>query len=198
MTSPTESNTKETTDSAIQNGQSVQIDLSTIQFLRRRAQNNERTVDDVINRLLKETANEVELQEVIQTAFEQFEHIACVTVAHLATYEEPTQLRISIHTGDVDGFEEYVDLYESRSLVHIERGNEEDDLKVPFDVIATCDGPQTLNSQEMTTIFMQDSVIGSEEIELVTGLDYLHDKLSNPDGWELTNSFSVNEIRSHS
>ena len=198
MTSPTESNAKETTDRTVQNGQSVQIDRRTVQHLCNRAENDEHTIDDVINRLLKETAKEVELGEVIRTAMGQFDHVACVSVAHLATYEEPTGISIQIFTGDVDQFEETVDLYDSRYLISIERDNEKNDLQIPFNVTATCNGPGTYNSLERTTVFMHENVMGAEEIELATGLEYLHDKLADPDDWELTRSFSADEIRNYS
>lgn len=198
MTSPTESSTEETTDHTVQNGQSVQIDRMTVQHLYNRAENNEHTIDDVINRLLKETANEVELDEVIRTAMDQFDYVACVSVAHLATYEEPTGIVIEIFTGDVDQFEETVDLYDSRYLINIKRDDGKDDLQVPFDVIATCDGPVTSNSAGQTTVFMHDNVIGAEEIELATGLEYLHDKLAKPDDWEQINSFAADDIREYS
>ncbi|GGI97082.1 hypothetical protein GCM10008995_03800 [Halobellus salinus] len=51
-------------------------------------------------------------------------------------------------------------------------------LSLPFDVMATVDGPGHLQGSDGTTVYMADNVKGAESRELDAGLSILRQKLA--------------------
>jgi len=160
------------------------IQSETQRRLRRRAKNGERTYDDVIIRLLNESSTKITLVEVIETAMNQYDHVASITVDHISTHEDSYYLMIWIYTGEADRLEEPVDLFSQEYQIVIDFGKAEKPLYLDFDVIATYSGPNTMDTGTRTPVYMSDSVIGAPQLDLDAGLAYLNEKLERPDDWE--------------
>ena len=138
---------------------------------------------------------EVELETVVERVMDEFESVASLNISHLATYEQPGDLRVTVYTGKADSFEDYRQLFSPDHKIVIDR--DEETLLVPFTVMATFDGPGTYDSVGQTTIYMDDNVIGAKQIELEDGLAYLRDKLKKPDQWTKSNDFAADRIRNY-
>lgn len=135
--------------------------------------------NDVIERLLDETIEEVPIETVIDDVFDHFDHVASIAVDHTQP-EEPSSVQITVYTGDIFGFEygcdENVPLYSSgRSRVVIESSDGER-FTVPFHLIATSTGPSP-EMIERTPVYMSDNVLGAEPLSVEAGLDRLRSKL---------------------
>jgi len=163
--------------------------------LRQRARNDEQTVEETIERLLDETVVDVELEAVVEKVIDEFDSVASITVAHLATHERPSSIRITVYTGDVDSSEEYLQLFTPDHKIAIDRDDET--ILTPFTVCATCEGPVTWDSKEQTTIYMGETVFGVEPIELDDGLAYLSEKLENPAQWSRERLTQLEQIRNY-
>ncbi|MFB6225199.1 MAG: hypothetical protein ABEI13_01960, partial [Candidatus Paceibacteria bacterium] len=132
--------------------------------------------DDVLRRLLTQTQKEVTLEEVIDTVWSQFEYVACIVVFHIPYIEYVSELDIKVYTGEADGLEDYLDLYGPEYRIVVEDGKN-GSKRLPFNIMATCGGPQQRDGKEATTIYMDDSVIGAVPTELDEGLENLTEKL---------------------
>lgn len=150
--------------------------------LRKRAREDEQTVEETIERLLDETVVEVELETVIEQAMDEFDHVSSITIGHFGTYEQPSSIDVRVYTGEADCIEDYLQLFSADHKIALDRGDET--LLVPFNVFATFDGPVTWDAVEQTTIYMNENVIGPQPLRLEDGLAYVQDKLENPDQWE--------------
>ena len=150
--------------------------------LYRRATADEQTYEDVISRLLDETTAEVSLEEVIETAIEKYDDVASVCVDHHSPDEPPMQLRITVFTGEAKSFQDQVGVFDAKHRVVIP-ADEEDVTTVPFEVVATFDGPRNMDGMEGTPVYMSEDVVGAEPLELDKGIRYLREKLGNPE-WE--------------
>jgi hypothetical protein len=150
--------------------------------LRKRAREDEQTVEETIERLLDETVVEVELETVIEQAMDEFDHVSSITIGHLGTYEQPSSIDVRVYTGEADSIEDYLQLFSADHKIALERGDET--LLVPFTVFATFDGPVSWDSTSQTTIYMDENVRGAHSLQLEDGLPYVLDKLKNPEQWE--------------
>jgi hypothetical protein len=129
-----------------------------------------------------ETAALIGLETVVQEAMNEFDSVAAVTVGHVATYERPGSIRVTIYTGEADRFEDYLQLFSDEHRIVIDRGKET--LLVPFTVFATFDGPGTYDSVGRTTIYMDENVLGAQPLQIEDGLAYVQDKLEDPEQWD--------------
>ena len=124
-----------------------------------------------------ESKNEqLSLESLIKQINYQFEYVAEIYIAHLPSASEVSQLYITVHTDEAESYEQSVNL-SSADEVTIDIG-ENKSVSLPFDVIATFDGPGHLQSGEGTTVYMDESVIGAEPRELDAGLTVLRQKLA--------------------
>jgi hypothetical protein len=120
--------------------------------------------------------NKIQVESLIAEINDRFDDIAEIHVAHLPTASEGAQLVITVHTGEVDSFEQFVTVA-SAEEVTIDVGNA-DPLSLPYDVITTVDGAGHIQGVEGTTLYMSDDVIGAESRDLETGLSMLRQKLA--------------------
>ena len=155
------------------------LDQNTVVKLRNRRRETDQTLDDIVSRLLDETVKGVTLDEVIETVTEEYENIACIVVHHL---RGDAHLSIKVFTPDIDTDYEVADLYSPNHQIRIER--DDDSVRWGFELIATCEGPETWNNTSSTTIYMADNVHNANPLDLETGLKYLKEKLKYPDQWE--------------
>jgi hypothetical protein len=116
------------------------------------------------------------IESLIDDLFDQFGYIAEVYIAHLPSTSEVAQLHITVHTGEAESLEQYLDLT-TADEVTIDTGQAES-LSLPFDVMATVGGAGHIQGSEGTTVYMDDNVTGAESRELDAGLSILRQKVA--------------------
>lgn len=124
--------------------------------------------------MVQET-NQIEIESLIDELFDRFDHIAEIYVAHTPSVSEISQLHITVHTGEAESLEQYLDLT-TADEVTIDTG-EAEPLSLPFEVMATVDGPGHRPSVGGTTVYI-DNVAGAESRELETGISMLQQKVA--------------------
>jgi hypothetical protein len=125
-----------------------------------------------------EEGNEhVGMELLTEKIFNQFGYVADIYVAHLLSPSEIARLHITVHTGEAESFEEYLDLTSSDEVT-IDAGGTEP-LSLPFDVMVTVDGAGHIQGTEGTTVYMADNVMGAKHREVDTGLSILRQKLAD-------------------
>lgn len=137
-------------------------------------------------------ADGIPLETLLQTIHDQFEHVVEIHVAHLPTPSEVSQLWITVHTGDADSLEKYLDVSPA-THVTIDTGNNSP-LRLPYTAIATFDGPGHIQGTEGTTVYMAETVLGANARDMETGLTRLRQKLS---GICPTCGEQVEDLRQH-
>lgn len=120
--------------------------------------------------------NQISLEMLIKKIFEQFENIAEVYVAHIPTVSDVSQLMFTVNTGDVDSYVEYPELTLADEVTV--RITEDEQLAVPFRILATSDGAGHPQASAGTTIYMSDDVRGAEPRNKQDGAVILRDKLA--------------------
>lgn len=147
-----------------------------------RSRDGDGSYDDVIKRLLEKTENSNSLYHLVEQAIEQYDDVASVRVSHpwnIDDSAEPGTVIITVYTGEAETFEEHFEPLSSDSKVLLPRGSGMGETKpLRYECIATFDGPQTMDTDEQTIVYMDDSVIGAEPIELADGVEKLGDKLA--------------------
>lgn len=128
-----------------------------------------------ISKMERET-EQISIESLIENINDRFDHIAEIHVAHIPSASEVAQLHIIVHTGEADSMEQYLD-FTSADEVIIDTGKE-DPLSIPFDMIATVDGPGHIQGREGATVYMADNVMGAESRELDAGVSMLRQKLA--------------------
>ena len=134
--------------------------------------------DEAITRMLDNAVQKVPIEKLITDLLSRFEDAVNINVDPVPEHENPGMLIISVHTGNA-GLEDNITLYEgkeSRAVIESEAGEQ---FCLPFDVIATCDGPKR-ESIGTTPVYMSDSVVGAEPVALDDGLDQLRAKIGKP------------------
>ena len=131
--------------------------------------------NDVIERLLNETIEEVPIETVIDDVVDHFDHVASIAVNHTQP-EEPNSLQITVYTGDVFGYDENVPLYSSGRSRVVTKASNGERFTVPFFITATSDGPSP-EMIERTPVYMSDNVLGADPLSVEDGLDRLRSKL---------------------
>lgn len=125
--------------------------------------------------MVKET-KQIRVESLISEINDRFDYIAEIYVAHLPTASEVAQLHITVHTGEAESLEQYLDLT-TADEVTIDTGKTQP-LSIPFDTMATVDGAGHIQGVGGTTLYMSDDVIGAESRDLETGLSMLRQKLA--------------------
>lgn len=118
----------------------------------------------------------IPLETLLETIYGRFEHVAEIHAAHLPTLPDVSELWITVHAGDAESFEEYLDV-SSATHVIIDTGDEAP-LRLPYTTIATFDGPGHAQGTEGTTVYMAETVFGANPRDMETGLTRLRQKLS--------------------
>jgi hypothetical protein len=119
---------------------------------------------------------QINIESLIDKLFDRFDHIAEIYVAHMPSVSEVSQLHITVHTGEAESLEQYLDLTTADEIT-IDTG-EAEPLALPFEVMATVDGPGHIESVGGTTVYMSDNVMGAESREVDTGLSVLRQKVA--------------------
>lgn len=119
----------------------------------------------------------IELESLIEQINDQFEYVAEIYVAHLPTIDNVSELCFTVHTGEAESYEQYIEV-SSADKVMVDAEDEEP-ITVPFKVIATFHGPGHVHGVEGTTLYMADNVIGAESRELDDGIAMLRQKLAD-------------------
>ncbi len=132
--------------------------------------------DDVINRLLDATMEMVSIEEVIDAITDFYDDIAMIKADTLPSCENPSKVIITVHTGEAGSLEDHPPIFnQGNEYVKIKT---DDETYVAFvRVMATFDGPGTLETSERTTLYMNDNVLGGEPVSIDEGLERLRTKL---------------------
>ena len=125
---------------------------------------------------MEEKTKQLTIESLIEQINNRFEDIAEIFVAHLPIASKVSQLHITVHTGEAESLEQYIEITPADEVA-IDIG-ETEPLSIPFQVMATFDGPGHIHGSEGTTIYMSNDVIGAEPRELDTGLSILQKKLA--------------------
>jgi hypothetical protein len=124
--------------------------------------------------MVQET-EQIGIESLIDNLFERFDYIAEIHVTHIPSASDVSQLHITVHTGEAESLEQYLDL--TADEVTIDMGQAEP-LSLPFDVMATVDGAGHIQGSEGTTVYMDDNIRGAESRELDAGLSILRQKVA--------------------
>ena len=119
---------------------------------------------------------QIGIGELIRKITTKFDRIAEIYVAHPPSTSNVSKLILTVHTGDAELFEQYVEI-DSADKVMIDVSGA-DPLSLPYDVMATVDGPGHIQGTNGTTVYMAETVMGSEPRELFDGLRILRQKLA--------------------
>lgn len=140
------------------------LDRDTLRQLKRRAKDGDRTVDDVVVRLLDATKEVLSLEEFVTRYLEERgkENIAQLAI-ETSTLESFPQF--IAHTGLDEPLPEFV-----RETDHIEIGGKE----VEFAFDETADGPQDMHR---VTLFASDNIMGMDSCSVEEGLENVQNAL---------------------
>lgn len=131
--------------------------------------------DETITRLLDNAIENVPIEKILTDLLNRFDDAVNINVDLVSQYENPGKMIISVHTGEV-GLEENINMFngtEVRAVIESQAGEQ---FCLPFDVIATCDGPKT-ETLSTTPVYMTDSVVRADPITLDEGLNQLRAKI---------------------
>lgn len=118
---------------------------------------------------------DVPIKTILETLLIQYNEAVSISLDLIHQSENPEMMIISVHTSEA-GWEENATLPSDREL-RAEIGSQAgEQFFVPFDIIATCDGPkrETIGT---TPVYTTDSVLGLEPVTLDEGLDQLRMKI---------------------
>ena len=125
---------------------------------------------------MERKTEQIGIESLIEHITDRFDYIAEIHVAHLVSASDVDQLVITVHTGEANSIEQYLDLTTANEVT-IDVG-EADSLSLPFDVMATVYGAGHIQGSKGTTVYMADNVMGAESRGLETGLTMLRQKLA--------------------
>ncbi|MBX0284750.1 hypothetical protein EGH22_00265 [Halomicroarcula sp. F28] len=130
--------------------------------------------------------NTIAVGELIDELRAEFDYVAEIYVWHRLS-----EFHITVHTGEAEGIEQYIEMPYDRIEVDI---GESDPLSVEYGVIATYYGPGHMQGAEGTTVYMSESVQGSKQRDVEEGLTRLRQKLA---GTCPTCKNGVDDLSSH-
>jgi len=159
--------------------------------LQRRAREEGESTEEIIVRLLDETAPKVELKQVVETAIEQYDHVPQVAVEH-PSLEEPRDLVILVRGANC--VEEGLDALPVDAQVVID--TKHGAIQLPVEMRGLGYLPPSRDSRMRTTVYQEadDEV----RVDIETGVEYLEEKLRNPEAWKEEwsgNSFEPFEVK---
>jgi hypothetical protein len=125
---------------------------------------------------MERKTEQIGIESLIEHITDRFGYIAEIYVAHLVSASDVSQLHITVHTGEAESLQHYLELT-SAEKVTVDTG-EAEPLSLPFNMIATVDGAGHIQGTEGTTVYMDDNVMGAESRELNAGLSMLRKKLA--------------------
>lgn len=89
-----------------------------------------------------------------------------------------SHLRITVYTGEAESLEDLLEISNQSDRVVVESKNGEQ-RQLSFSAIATIDGPNSLDYEDGTPVFMDDGVEGAEPIAFEDGIERLREKLTD-------------------
>jgi len=125
---------------------------------------------------MNQTNQHKTLEQIISQLIEKFDHIAGIYVEHPNLSYSDSVLHISIFTGDIEEYHEYLDM-PSSGKVTVEAVTEES-VTFSASVAATIDGPGGIQRTSGTIIHMADSVLGAQPRSVETGLSMVRHKVA--------------------
>lgn len=162
------------------------IERETQNRLRRRAEESDETYDDVIDRLLDKTTVEVDLEELIHTAKEQYENVPQVAIKH-CSHVNPVELVVIVW--GATRLEEELEITPEGATVVINRDDET--LRLPVRAQGRAYLPPSRDTQNRTTVYMDND---EESVDVESGVHYFKEKLRNPEVWERNHSGNAFEL----
>jgi hypothetical protein len=134
--------------------------------------------DDAITRMLDNAVEKVPIENIMTDLLSRFEDAVNINVDPVPEHENPGMLIISVHTGNA-GLEDNITFHEGKESHAVIESKAGEQFCLPFDVIATCDGPKR-ESIGTTPVYMSDNVRGAEPVTVDDGLDQLRAKIGKP------------------
>jgi len=110
------------------------------------------------------------IEELIDEIRAEFDYVAEIYVWHRLS-----EFHITVHTGEAEGIEQYIEMPYDRIELDI---GESDPLSVEYNIMATYYGPGHMQGAEGTTVYMSEDVRGSKSRDLDEGLTRLRAKLA--------------------
>lgn len=159
--------------------------------LQRRAQEEGESTEELIDRLLDETAPKIELKQIVETAIEQYDHVPQVAVEH-QSLEEPRDLVILVWGANC--VEEGLDALpvDAQAVIN----TKDRAMQLPVEMRGLGYLPPSRDSRIRTTVYQEaDDEI---RVDIDTGVEYLEKKLGNPEVWKEEwsgNSFEPFEVK---
>jgi hypothetical protein len=142
-------------------------------------------------KMVRET-EQIVLESLCEKITDRFEYIAEIYVAHAPSALDVSWLHITVHTTEADSLKQSLEITTAeKSAVMVDTGRAKP-LSIPFDVMATIDGPGHRQGINGTTVYMNDRVMSADSRELDTGLLMLRQKLAGecPSCGDSVESFS--------
>lgn len=137
------------------------------------------TIDDMINRLLDETIVEMTVEEMIETASENYDDISAITVNH-QELPDSGLLYVKIWSPEIMVGGE-ANVFTPSHRVVIERENET--ARMQPVVVEDMYSPNVTDDQDTTPVYIED-LESNALIELAEGIENLKNKLQKPEDWE--------------
>lgn len=144
--------------------------------LRRRAEKDDETYDNVIGHLFDENTVVVDLEEIVRTATEQYEVVPQLAIEHISL-ASPSDLTVLVPGAPC--LEEDLEIVQSGATVALSRDDET--LYPPVRVQGRGHLPPSRDTRTRTTVYL-DTDEGSVDVE--AEIEYFREKLQNPEAWE--------------
>jgi len=168
-------------------------DRTLLKRLEQRKRENEDSIEEVVQRLLNESINEIKLGSVIETVVNRFADIVSITIGHQPTHYEPAQINIAVCTKDAAKIQKPLPLFSPDHQIPINRANQTN--LTPFTIQLGLNGPLLLNTKHYTTIYLSGNLYNKDPVKLYDGLAYLEYKFRNPNQWSQTPEKNLEQIR---
>jgi hypothetical protein len=146
--------------------------------LRARQRDGESSFHEVMVRILNEHRRIWDLEDdILPTIQEEYDYIASIRVSTIPTISQPSTCIIKIYTGEAESLEDYLPYFdEGRDKIGLPRADDPE-FVCELELMATVDGPSSLENAESTPIYMADNVLGAEYLSLDDGLERFYERL---------------------
>lgn len=144
--------------------------------LRRGAEEDAETHDNVIGHLFDEITVVVDLEEIVRTATEQYEDVPQVAIEHISP-ASPSELTVLVW--GTPCLEEDLEIVQPGATVALSCDDET--LYPSLKVQGRGHLPPSRDTRTRTTVYL-DTDEGSVDVE--SGVEYFREKLQNPEAWE--------------
>lgn len=163
------------------NTTTIRITKASYHELQKRAEDvGAETFQEIIDHLLKETTEEISLDEAIERGLDEYgglENVPAIYAEHPGSINgnSPSFLELTFHTAEAETLRDWIDEVDSHHRVVIETDTGE--IRLPIRMMGTMDGPKDWDHAEGTPLYTAESVHGAEPIDLDDGVENLKRKL---------------------